>query len=60
MFINSENKKNLSSQSLRLGDVSTFNVSTTVSTVPPSLFKADLLMKQEETMSKSGRSHVQR
>lgn len=60
MFINRENKKNLSSQSLRLGDVSTFNVSTTVSTVPPSLFKVDLLMKQEETMSKSGRSHVQR
>lgn len=60
MFINRENKKNLSSQSLRLGDVSTFNVSTTVSTVPPSLFKADLLMKQEENMSKSGRSHVQR
>lgn len=60
MFINRENKKKLSSQSLRLGDVSTFNVSTTVSTVPPSLFKADLLMKQEETMSKSGRSHVQR
>lgn len=60
MFINRENKKKLSSQSLRLGDVSTFNVSTTVSTVPPSLFKADLLMKQEEIMSKSGRSHVQR
>lgn len=60
MFINRENKKNLSSQSLRLGDVLTLKVLTTVSTVPPSLFKADLLMKQEETMSKSGRSHVQR